>query len=229
MISKLNINGVEIIDLKPLKIKNKNQKFSAKGYLNNKLVKIYEVFDPKQGQLREFVSKNKNLKKYFPKLILYNHNYIVEEWISGPTLKEINKDLNLHTSNSNEVKNIIKIMWSIKYNDEVFDYLNYIYSRVNKTCHLDLSCIPKRINHNDLSLDNIVMSQDGLKIIDNEFLGCNNGWILNIKNSFIKEDFVYQNFLEEDTINELWDTRKEWSKINLSFLKKIKLFFKTLI
>ena len=65
MISKLNINGVEIIDLKPLKIKNKNQKFSAKGYLNNKLVKIYEVFDPKQGQLREFVSKNKNLKKYF--------------------------------------------------------------------------------------------------------------------------------------------------------------------
>ena len=31
------------------------------------------------------------------------------------------------------------------------------------------------------------MTQDGLKIIDNEFLGCNNGWILNIKNSFIKK------------------------------------------
>ena len=73
--------------------------------------------------------------------------------------------------------------------------------------------MPNRINHNDLSLDNIIITPEGLKIIDNEFLGCNNGWILNVKNSFLEENFEYQKFVSEDTLNNLWKVRKEWSKI----------------
>ena len=57
-----------------------------------------------------------------------------------------------------------------------------------------------------------------LKIIDNEFLGYSTGWILNIKNSFLKEDFVYQNFVSTEALNLLWNIRKEWSKKKLSFL-----------
>ena len=47
-----------------------------------------------------------------------------------------------------------------------------------------------------------------MKIIDNEFLD-NTGWILNIKNSFLKENFNYQNFVSEETLKELWKIRKE--------------------
>ena len=89
--------------------------------------------------------------------------------------------------------------------------------------------MPIRVNHNDLSLDNIVLTSTGLKIIDNEFLGCNNGWILNIKNSFITQDTNYQNYISKKTLDELWETRKEWSKVNAekqkwnlkNFVKKI--------
>ena len=76
--------------LKPIKkeFKNKNNKFSAQGYYKNKKVKIYEVFDKNQGTLREFVSKHEQLSLYFPKLVLYDEKYIVEEWLNGKTLRE---------------------------------------------------------------------------------------------------------------------------------------------
>ena len=74
----------------------------------------------------------------------------------------------------------------------------------------DLNKIPIRVNHNDLSLDNILITSSGLKIIDNELLGCNNGWILNIKNSFLEENFTYQNFLTEETLMKLWKIRKDF-------------------
>ena len=105
-------------------------------------------------------------------------------------------------------------MWSVKYDHKAFDYINYIHERVGKINDFDLNKIPIRINHNDLSLDNILVTSNGLKIIDNELLGCNNGWVLNIKNSFLEEDFTYQNFLTEETLMKLWKIRKEWSTFN---------------
>ena len=84
-----------------------------------------------------------------------------------------------------------------------------IFTKELKKYNLNLDYLPIRVNHNDLSLDNIVETSTGLKIIDNEFLGCNNGWILNIKNSFIKEDTNYQNYISKKTLDELWETRKE--------------------
>ena len=69
----------------------------------------------------------------------------------------------------------------------------------------------KRNRSFDLSLDNILVSSGGLKIIDNEFLGCSNGWILNYKNSFLTEDLINQDYISDENLNEIWKIRKEWS------------------
>ena len=218
IINKITVNNIEINNLEPTKENfiNKNKKFSAKGYLKNIRVKVYEVFDQNQGDLRSFVSNHKSLSSYFPELITYDNKYIVEEWVEGKTLREINSKNLKNIPQSDQIKKIIKYMWSIQYDKKVFDYINYIHKRVNKKNNFDFSNIPNKINHNDLSLDNILMTSKGLKIIDNEFLGCNSGWILNIKNSFLKENFEYQNFVSEDILSKLWDVRVEWSK----FVKK---------
>ena len=209
------INGLTFEGLKPIRrsFRNKNNKFSALGFLDKKKIKIYEVFDKNQGPLREFISKNKKISKYFPNLITYNKKFIVEDWIKGKTLKELSISSKKKNYQSDEVKHIINLMWSLKYDEQAFDYLRYIHKRVNKKYNLDLNSLPIRINHNDLSLDNIIQTSKELKIIDNEFLGCNTGWILNIKNSFLKEDFVYQNYLSSKKLNDLWVVRKEWSRI----------------
>jgi hypothetical protein len=216
MSHEIIINNIKIEHLEPVKnkFKNKNNKLSARGYFKDIKIKVYETFDKNQGELRAFVSNNEYLKSYFPNLIAYNNKYIIEEWIDGKTLKEANKKNLKNIPQSNQIKELVKFMWSIDYEKMVFDYIDYIYKRVNKKNNLDLSKIPIRINHNDLSLDNILITQNGLKIIDNEFLGCNSGWILNIKNSFINEDFEYQEFISEKLLNELWKVRKQWTKIS---------------
>ena len=87
------INNIKVNCLKPTKQNfiNKNNKFSAKGYYNDVKVKVFEVFDQDQGNLRAFISNDKNLSTYFPKLITHDKKYIVEEWIYGKTLKNINE------------------------------------------------------------------------------------------------------------------------------------------
>ena len=213
MKEKIIIKNLTFENLKPIRegFKNKNNKFSAQGNYNDTKVKVYEVFDKNQGALREFVSKHKELAKFFPKLIVYDDKYIVEEWLKGKTLKEEKLNYFRSLEYSREVKKIIKLMWSINYDKKVFDYIDYIHKRLGKTVNFDLSKIPVKLNHNDLSLDNILITSEGLKIIDNEFLGCNTGWILNIKNSFIEDDLLSENFISKKELAELWKIRTEWS------------------
>ena len=210
----ITINKVKIIKLKPLR-KNfisRNKKLSAMGYHKNIKVKVYGVHDKNQGKLRKFISNHKTLSKYFPKLISFNDKYIVEEWVDGKTLKELNLNKSKLAAKSKEIKKIINIMWSTKFNYHTFDYIDYIHKRVNKKNSLDLKNIPMKINHNDLTLDNIILSPKGLKIIDNEFLGYNNGWFFNVNNSFLTEKFNYEKFLSRKTFVQLWSLRKEWGK-----------------
>ena len=221
------INKIKIDKLKPIR-KNfisRNKKFSASGYYNNIKVKVYEVHDKNQGKLRKFVSNYRDLSKYFPKLISFDNRFIVEEWVEGKTLKELRLNDSEFIAKSKEIKKIIKIMWSTEFNYYVFDYVDHIHKRVKKKNNLDLSNVPIRINHNDLTLDNIILSSKGLKIIDNEFLGCNTGWILNIKNSFLIEDLDYQNFVSKKTHNQLWVLRKKWSRSIAKKNKKNDKFF----
>ena len=216
MNDKITINNITVEKLRPIRegFKNKNNKFSAKGYYQDTKVKIYEVFDSSQTNLRNFISKHDKLSLYFPKLISFDQKYIVETWEDGKTLKEANSRFKKNISQAKKVKEIINLMWSVNYDHKAFDYIKYIHDRIGKINDFDLNKIPIRVNHNDLSLDNILITSSGLKIIDNEFLGCNNGWILNIKNSFLEENFTYQNFLTEETLMKLWKIRKEWSTFN---------------
>ena len=158
IIGKFTIKNTTITNLKPLRnnFKNKNNKFSAQGIFKENKVKIYQVFDKKQGKLREFISKHKKLSKYFPKLISYNDQYVVEEWIQGKTLRETNVKSKMNYLITEKIKEIINEMWSVKYEKKVFDYINFIHNRVKKPNNFDLSNVPIRINHNDLSLDNII-------------------------------------------------------------------------
>jgi len=213
MKDKIIIKNLTFENLKPIRegFRNKNNKFSAQGNYKDTKVKVYEVFDKNQGALREFVSKHEELAKFFPKLIVYDEKYIVEEWLEGKTLKEKKPNYFRNLEYSKEVKKIIKLMWSINYDKKVFDYLDYIHKRLGKTINFDVSKIPVKLNHNDLSLDNILITSEGLKIIDNEFLGCNTGWVLNIKNSFIEDDLLSENFISEKDLAELWKIRTEWS------------------
>ncbi len=214
-LDKIVINNITIRNLEPTKKNfiNKNFKFSAKGYLNDKKVKIFEVLDKNQGKLREFISNHNQLSIFFPKLISYDEKYVVEEWVYGKTLKELNLQHKNNIKYSSQLIEILNLMWSVDYDEQVFDYIKYIHNRVNMNNNFNLTKIPMRINHNDLSLDNLLVSETGLKIIDNELLGCNNGWILNTKNSFLKEDFGYQNYISKDILDELWNVRMKWSKI----------------
>ena len=209
------VNKIKIKNLKPIR-KNfisRNKKLSAMGYYNDLKVKVYGVHDKNQGKLRKFISNHKKLSKYFPKLISFDNKFIVEEWVDGKTLKELNLNKSEFTAKSEEIKKILTIMWTIKFNYIVFDYIDFIHKRIKKKNYLDLKNVPIRVNHNDLSLDNIILSSKGLKIIDNEFLGCNNGWFLNIANSFLIEDFDYQNFVSKKTFSRLWSLRIEWSDL----------------
>ena len=52
----------------------------------------------------KFLSTNKELANYFPKLIVFNNKFIVEEWVDGKTLKELNKNLTTEIPQSDEVK-----------------------------------------------------------------------------------------------------------------------------
>ena len=230
-LDQLIINNFIIKNLQPIKKNfiNKNHKFSAKGYLEEKKVKVFEVFDKNQGELREFISNHKKLSIFFPKLISYDNKYIVEEWIDGKTLRELKYQYENNSKYSIQLKEIIKLMWSVEYGKKVFDYIEYIHNRVKKPNNFDLTHVPIRINHNDLSLDNIITTSNGLKIIDNEFLGCSTGWLLNVKNSFIDENYDYQDFIIKKDLDRLWNIRKEWSKIERTFPKRIKFFFKTIL
>ena len=145
--------------------------------------------------------------------------------VDGKTLKELNLNKSEIMTKSKEIKKIINVMWSTKFNYRTFDYIDYIHKRVNKKNYLDLKNIPIKINHNDLSLDNIVLSSKGLKIIDNEFLGCNNGWFLNIANSFLTEDIDYQKFISKKNFNQLWTLRKERGRLINEKNKKNNRFF----
>ena len=69
------------------------------------------------------------------------------------------------------------------------------------------------------------MTDKGIKIIDNEFLGYNTGWILNFRNSFLDENYESQNFFSEENIKKLWKIRMEWSKLKNDHQNKIFSFF----
>jgi len=192
---------------------NKNGTYSAKGFFDNQKIKIYSPPDKRTINLRLFLETTE-CKKYFPRVIYHDEEYIAEEWIDSPNLSECDKQ----NSCDDLILEFIFDLQKLNYKDIVFDYLYWIFKRINKSDDKLLReirnlKIPPKINHNDLNPDNILLTSKGIKIVDNEFLGNNNGWVLNLKNSFLKNDTkFYENYINTKTINELWKIRTLWKK-----------------
>ncbi len=210
----MKIKNTIVTNIEPIRniIYNKNNNFSAKGYYKGKKVKVFGLMDKNQGNLLKFMSKHKDLKKYFPNLVSYDKNYAVEEWVEGKTLRElsIKKDISKY---KNIIKTVVNKMLKTKYSIKTFNYIDLIFSRVNEQ-KIKYKKIPIKLNHNDLSLDNIILDNYGqLKIIDNEFLGYNDGWIFNLKNSCLTNEIsFYEKYIDKKTFDYIWDVRTKFKK-----------------
>ena len=192
---------------------NQNGTYTAIGTIDNKKVKIYSPKDKGAIKLRLYL-ENSICSKYFPKIIYHDEEYIADEWIDEPTLTQCNKEYKSDTL----ILDFINDLFKIEYDIRVFDYFYHIFERVDKLEDplikklLDLK-IPNKLNHNDLHPDNILYSSNKIIVVDNEFLGNNNAWIMNLKNSFLRDDeSFYNKFIDTNTVNRLWEIRKLWKK-----------------
>ena len=228
--NEIKIHKIKISKIKPLRthLLNLNGNISASGFYGKKKVKIYSPVEKSQIRLRYEISKSK-LGKYFPKLICYDKKFIVEEWINGKTLKELNyQSKKKKTFIEKKIFSIINDLKRFKPQKtrHSFDYIAYIYKRSGKKkdrLFYDLKKLPTYLNHNDLTLDNIIFQNGRFVIIDNEFLGYNNGWILNIKNSFLRDKIsFYENLVSEQHVQKIWKIRKNWkNKMRIRFMKSV--------
>lgn len=148
------------------------------GDTNGRTYKVYQCQNIMQLKLRDHISQCKDVASFFPQVVAFFEDdlLIVEEFIEGETSTP--KD-NIKQHIKNLIKNLQKIMFA-----ETWDYLEYIHKRINLD-YKKLSVEP-RINHNDLTYNNIIINKFNQPIIvDNEFLACNNGWFMNSFNSNI--------------------------------------------
>ena len=155
-------------------LENINGNISVFGDYKGNPVKLYQPFDKGQIDLRVKID-NDPIGKYFPKVISYDDTFIIEEYI-----KPFSFNRNIDWV---EVYEVILKLRKIQH-EPTFDYLEFIYKRVDKEVPNEYCELDTYVNHNDLGEDNILYTEDGqMKIVDNEHLGCNTGWFLNLFNS----------------------------------------------
>ncbi len=223
--SSLRVGNELIHNLKPLGgiFKpgiTKAGRISFCGTLNNgSKVKVYQSFNEKQINLRKEVGEQCNKKDVlFPKVLLNDKNFIVEEWIMGKTFSKLKPhvvdNLSLKLINFLEMIHFDNKFINIaKNNGDSFCYLsNYLITRLKpwsqwlpvekllerwQESKLETQNIIKtRISHPDLSLSNIVLSEDEkIYIIDNELIGSGKGWLLDEKNAFFRVKVPIPDFI----------------------------------
>jgi len=182
---------------------NKNNLLSVFAEYNGKNVKIYEAFNQEQVDLRLYIDRHDQVSHYFPKVINTDGLLIAEEFIEGTHARNYNVNII-----RKEVGKLILALRLIDYNICTWDYLEHIHKRAG------LSFTPlllsNYINHNDLTLDNIIMTKNGIKVIDNEFLACNNAWFMNSINSkFLDPSMTFG--IDSNVIQKYWKVRKSWT------------------
>jgi len=167
--------------------------------------KIYECQNIMQLKLRQHISTCKNVSSFFPKIInvFEEELLVVEEFIEGETSTakhNIKKDID----------SLIEELYKIKF-PETWDYIGYIYQRVNST-YKKLK-IESKVNHNDLTYANIIINKFNHPIVvDNEFLACNNGWFMNKFNSNLFDKDDCPTSIPRDMFLEICKIRKYWKK-----------------
>ncbi len=182
---------------------NKNNLLSVFAEYNGKKVKIYEAFNQEQVDLRLYIDQHDQVSHYFPRVINSDGLLIAEEFIEGTHARNCNVDVL-----RKEVGKLILTLRSIDYNKCTWDYLEHIHKRVSLPFTPLL--LPNHINHNDLTIDNIIMTENGIKVIDNEFLACNNAWFMNVINAKFLTDPSLVFGIDSDVVQKYWKVRKSW-------------------
>ena len=214
--SKLKVGNVNIESLIPLggMFKpgiTKAGRLSLFGKLQDGTkVKVYSNFSEEQTFLRlKIGDMRKNEDVLFPPVIVSDNKYVVEKWIDGKLFTKLEN--NSIDKYSNKVINFLEDIHHnslyidlAKQNSNSFCYLsNYLNNRLKiweqwepvenllnawiKSNEETKGVIPLRVSHPDLSLSNMILdSRDKIYIIDNELIGVGKGWLLDIRNSFIR-------------------------------------------
>jgi hypothetical protein len=199
------IDGLKIIgSTKSGVYRNANGLLSVFGYYKGHKVKVYENFNSKQVELRMSINEDINLRRFFPKVIHQENNYVIEEFITGQkvTGSLIEK----------QVEDLVHKLREFSYHEMTWDYLKHIHTRVGLEYKpID---VPNYVNHNDLTRDNIIIQNGQIKVVDNEFLSCNNGWFMNVANSNILTNTDLNFGVDQSIVDRFWKIRKMYVKTN---------------
>ncbi len=239
-------NNLGITNLQPVrKGTNGVSKFGSTvfcGQLDSNKVKVTSYQSSDQINILNYVRENNVYECAFPKIIAVEDNLIVEKWIIGRHIDEVDK-----ISQLKYAKIIFKFMQQCKqtnitsFSTSSFDYLLSLESRLapydHKEVHQfldkwksqrDLIQIEPLLSHNDLSNRNIIIdNQDKLYLIDHELFGVSRGWFLTWKNSYLSrlynhalpEDRFYDS-IPPDFVDITWRLRKIGSHLRSGRIEK---------
>lgn len=238
---KITVNGKVITDLAPLGGYRqlgitKAGRVSFSGLFEGKKVKVYSTYSAEHAKLRVGLESTDLGRQFFPRLIVSDKTHVVEEWIDGLPLKKL--DGSFFERAAEETKRFLSECQNSKELIRVADhhvgafcyFQDYLIKRLEPWCVLDFvqefilswrntyerikDNIEVRLSHPDLSEANILLEKETGRfvVIDNELLGVGRGWILDRRNSFLKDfsgdaDAHLNRGIEKGFLNESWRLR----------------------
>jgi hypothetical protein len=213
---KITINEKVITDLVPLGGYRqlgitKAGRLSFSGVFEGKRVKVYSTYSADQAKLRASIESTDLGRQFFPRVIVSDKTYIVEEWVDGLPLKKIDRSEFERATEEierflSECRNSKELIQMAAHHIGAFCYFqDYLIKRLEPWCVLDFvrefilswqeayermkDNIEVRLSHPDLSAKNILLENKTRRVvvIDNELLGVGHGWILDRKNSIFND------------------------------------------
>jgi len=238
---KITVDEKVITDLVPLGRYRqpgitKAGRASFAGLFEGKKVKVYNTYSADQSKLRVSLESTDLGQQFFPRLVASDKNHVVEEWIDGLPLKKLGYSFLERAADEIkrflfECRNSTELIHLAANHTNAFCYFqDYLIKRLEPWCVLDFvrqfilswqndydrvkGKIEVRLSHPDLSDANILLEKktERLVVIDNELLGVGHGWILDRRNSLLKDfsenaDAHLSNGIEKGFLNESWRLR----------------------
>ena len=251
---KITVNGKMITDLVPLGGYRqlgitKAGRASFSGLFEGKKVKVYSTYSADQAKLRVSLESTDLGQQFFPRLIVSDQTYVVEEWIDGLPLKKLDsslsqraaKEIRRFLSECRDSKELIRV--AAHYEGAFCYFQDYLIKRLEPWRVLEFvqdfilswqgayervkDNIEVRLSHPDLSDTNILLEKNTGRfvVIDNELLGSGRGWILDRRNSFLKdfsgneEDYPNRE-IEKGFLDMSWRLRLIGSALDASDFKR---------
>jgi hypothetical protein len=238
---KITVNGKVITDLVPLGGYRqlgitKAGRVSFSGLFEGKRVKVYSTYSADHAKLRVSIESTDLGRQFFPRLIVSDKNHMVEEWIDGLPLEKLDRsgferaieEIERFLSECRDGNELIQV--ATRHIGAFCYFQDYLIKRLEPWCVLDFvrqfilswreayekmkDNIEVRLSHPDLSMANILQENKTGRfvVIDNELLGVGRGWILDRRNSFLKDfsgnaETHLNGGIEKGFLNQSWRLR----------------------